>query len=49
MKTDKNFRMKKEYKMRLTNCKTREMRALMKRMWIEAQVTSDKSEYVVFK
>ena len=49
MKTTNAFKMKKEYKVRLASCKTKEERSLMKRMLIDAQVTAEKSEYVVFK
>lgn len=49
MKTNSNFKMKKEYKMRLGNYKTKEMRSLMKRLFKEAQHTAENSEYVVFK
>jgi 16S rRNA G1207 methylase RsmC len=49
MKTTSTFKMKKEYKMRLCNYKTKEMRSLMKRLFKDAQLTAENSEYVVFK
>lgn len=48
-KTSGNFKMKKQYKMLLCNYKSKEMRSLMKRMFIDAQVADETTERVVFK
>lgn len=49
MKTGSNFKLKKKYKMLLCNYKDKNIRNLMKRVFIEAQVLEETSERVVFK
>lgn len=49
MKPNSNFKMKKQYKMLLANYKNKEMRSLMKRLFIQAQMIDESTERVVFK
>lgn len=47
--TNSTFKMKKQYKRLLANYKDKELRNYMKKLFIQAQIIAEKSEYVVFK
>lgn len=49
MKPTNTFKMKKQYKMLLTNYKDKNLRSHMKKLFIQAQLIDEKTEKVVFK